>query len=202
MAHVLARFADTVSMETSHLDRAVPLYLTKWQFCPHCASSLEYRQGEPGALPNVACTSCSFMFFSNPSPTVNCMIVNELGQILLVQRAHDPQAGSWCMPGGFIDDGEGALEAAKRELMEEAGITASGWQCINALPDWYSRERGESTINICFVADGDSAQPLAPGSDALDAGWFDVDDVAHRLAFDNQQVLFAQWLALRDQNNA
>lgn len=191
-------------METAHLDREVPLYLAKWRFCPHCGSNLAFVQGEPGATPNVKCTSeiCPFMHFCNPSPTVNCLVVNDDGQILLVQRAHDPQAGSWCMPGGFIDPGEGAHEAAARELMEEAGINANSWQCVNALPDWYSRERGESTINICFVSKVDKGQVLKPGSDALAADWFDPEDVAGLLAFDNQQKMLSQWLASQDVDHA
>jgi ADP-ribose pyrophosphatase YjhB (NUDIX family) len=141
------------------------------------------------------------MHFANPYPTMNCMVLNERGQVLLVQRAHEPQAGSWCMPGGFIDapaEGEpveSAQDAARRELMEEAGITASGWKCVNALPDWYNRERGVSTCNLCFVAVADPGQEPRCGSDAIDVGWFDQDDVAHRLAFDNQQRFYAEWLA-------
>jgi len=36
----------------------------------------------------------------------------------------------WELPAGRIDDGEKGLAAAKRELLEETGYTASHWKCI------------------------------------------------------------------------
>ena len=44
--------------------------------------------------------------------------------VLLVQRARAPFRGLWSLPGGSIEPGESAREAAFRELKEEAGITA------------------------------------------------------------------------------
>ena len=42
--------------------------------------------------------------------------------VLLVERANDPHAGSWALPGGFIDPDEDAETAAWRELAEETGV--------------------------------------------------------------------------------
>jgi 8-oxo-dGTP diphosphatase len=43
--------------------------------------------------------------------------------VLLVHRQHEPDAGYWNAIGGKIDRGEDPLEAAQRELAEEAGIS-------------------------------------------------------------------------------
>lgn len=44
------------------------------------------------------------------------------GRLLLVRRANPPQL--WTLPGGRIEFGEAASEAARRELREETGVEA------------------------------------------------------------------------------
>lgn len=51
------------------------------------------------------------------------MIVFRGEQVLLVQRGKPPRLGSWSLPGGAQHLGEGAQDAARRELLEETGIT-------------------------------------------------------------------------------
>lgn len=45
------------------------------------------------------------------------------GEVLLSQRGKDPYRGVWTLPGGHIEPGETAGEAAHRELREETGLT-------------------------------------------------------------------------------
>ena len=51
------------------------------------------------------------------------MIVFRGEDVLLVQRGKPPRLGSWSLPGGAQHLGEGAQDAARRELLEETGIT-------------------------------------------------------------------------------
>ncbi len=59
---------------------------------------------------------------SLPTPLpISCgtLIVNAAGQLLL---CHVTGTTKWDIPKGMLDDGETALQAARRELLEEAGL--------------------------------------------------------------------------------
>lgn len=59
-------------------------------------------------------------------PRVLIFPVNESGEILLLEGASDKKiwAGYWNGLGGHVEQGESALSAAQRELLEESGLTA------------------------------------------------------------------------------
>ena len=51
-------------------------------------------------------------------------IVFREGQVLLAQRSKGAFEGLWSLPGGHIEPGERAQDAARREVREETGIEA------------------------------------------------------------------------------
>jgi 8-oxo-dGTP pyrophosphatase MutT (NUDIX family) len=52
-------------------------------------------------------------------PSVNVVVSNDAGEILLIRRSDND---NWALPGGAIDLGESAAQAAVRETREETGI--------------------------------------------------------------------------------
>ena len=60
-------------------------------------------------------------FFTRPSPilTGDAAIINDAGQILLIQRADNHL---WAMPGGMLEVGETPSEGVLRETFEETGL--------------------------------------------------------------------------------
>jgi 8-oxo-dGTP pyrophosphatase MutT (NUDIX family) len=53
-------------------------------------------------------------------PGVSAVIVDERGRVLLQQRTDN---GRWGLPGGAVEFGESVVEALRREVMEETGLT-------------------------------------------------------------------------------
>src|ERR687893_3174215 len=57
------------------------------------------------------------------------MPVDSKGRILLVKQYRLPaRSYMWELPAGRVDQGEKLLQAAKRELREETGLTARSWK--------------------------------------------------------------------------
>ena len=56
-----------------------------------------------------------------PIAAVGVVVLKE-NRVLLVQRAHPPHQGAWTLPGGAIELGETARQAARREIQEECGL--------------------------------------------------------------------------------
>ena len=44
-------------------------------------------------------------------------------EVLLVRRGQEPAKGVWSLPGGLVEVGESLVEAVKREIKEETGLT-------------------------------------------------------------------------------
>ncbi len=55
-------------------------------------------------------------------PCVGALVSDGGGRLLLVLRAHPPQAGRWSLPGGRVEAGESAEQAVVREVAEETGL--------------------------------------------------------------------------------
>src|SRR5690606_36879844 len=64
---------------------------------------------------------CNFTYYHNIAAAVAIVFTFE-DKVLFTVRNVDPDKGKWDLPGGFIDPGENAEEAACREIKEELGI--------------------------------------------------------------------------------
>jgi 8-oxo-dGTP diphosphatase len=109
-------------------------------------------------------------------------------KVLLIERKHDPYAGTWAFPGGFLDMHEDLQTCAERELAEETGVSGIRLEQFHAAgtPDRDPRERNISILHMGMVRPG-TVEPKA-ADDAAAVGWFR----AHRppkLAFDHKPLL-------------
>jgi 8-oxo-dGTP diphosphatase len=68
------------------------------------------------------CTRCRFVFYLNPKLVAATIPEDGEGRILLTRRSINPGRGLWTFPGGFVDFGETATDAAMRETFEETGL--------------------------------------------------------------------------------
>lgn len=93
-------------------------------------------------------------------------------QVLLIRRARAPYAGSWALPGGFVDVDEDLPDAARRELLEETGVRVRRLLQLGAYGTPGRDPRGHS-VGVAFLAlAGPGAAAPVAGDDAAACGWF------------------------------
>lgn len=138
--------------------------------------------------------------YPRPGLTADCVVFGlaEEGplQVLLIQRAKYPFEGCWAVPGGFVDEGETPLEAARRELAEETGLANLPMSQFYTFGKPGRDPRGwVVTVAHWTVVRTDQVQPRA-GDDAAHARWFPLDNLPP-LAFDHDEMLHRAVDALR-----
>lgn len=131
--------------------------------------------------------------FRNPTPTVDAIIVLPGDRVVLIQRANPPLG--WAFPGGFVDEGESVEDAARREALEETGLTVELVALLGVYSD-PSRDPRQHTLSITYVASA-TGEPTA-GDDAADAIAIPIDRLVDReFAFDHAEIAqdFLRWRA-------
>jgi 8-oxo-dGTP diphosphatase len=121
--------------------------------------------------------------------TADVVLLTDDGQVLLIQRGHDPHAGKWAFPGGHVDQGESSRTAAVRELAEETGITFRGDALRQVgVFDEPGRDPRGRYVTVAYAAIVDRPIQPMPGDDAVQARWWPVTDLPE-LAFDHAEIL-------------
>lgn len=84
--------------------------------------------------------------------------------VFLIQRSDD---GTWCPPGGTVEPGELAIDAARREVLEEVGYQYDGPLTPHSVYGDY----------LTFRAEVPERFEAKLNDESLDAGWFHIDEL-------------------------
>lgn len=130
--------------------------------------------------------------YHRPAVTVDTVLatISDRGKlrVLLIERGNDPFAGHWALPGGFVDQHEDLMIAARREMMEETHIELGPLVQLGAYGTPHRDPRGH-TVGVAFLAmvEPDAVVGVA-GDDAVDCRWFAAARPP-KLAFDHGAIL-------------
>jgi 8-oxo-dGTP diphosphatase len=138
--------------------------------------------------------------YPRPAVTVDLVVFALVGdalKVLLIRRKHDPFAGLWAIPGGFLEIDEPVETAVRRELREETKLDYRGPVApigVFAAPGRDPRGRTISLAHATVI------RPPLPevggGDDAAEACWCGPREKSP-LAFDHDAIIGAAlaWLA-------
>lgn len=132
--------------------------------------------------------------YPRPAYTADTVLVADNGNgglsVLLIKRGGEPFKGAWALPGGFVNEGESSVEAAKRELAEETGVDVPDTDSLALIGiyDAPGRDPRGWTISAAYAAQVSRIVDAKGGDDAAEARWFPLNDLPE-LAFDHGRII-------------
>lgn len=128
------------------------------------------------------------------------VVVVKGDRVLLVRRAKPPRQGLWSLPGGRQRLAETVREAARREVLEEAGLDVEITALIDVVDsitrDRDGRLRYHYTL-IDFLAEWRAGEAHA-GGDAAEVAWADPNDLGPYALWDETLRIIREGLARRN----
>ena len=153
-------------------------------FCIHCGNKITQKELE-GKLRDY-CPSCNTIFYENPLPVASSIVVNEKREVLLVKRKKEPYKGMWCLPIGFAETGEAVMDAALRELKEEAGIDGETIRLIDVdtVDNYFYGSLAIVTYEVKKTGGIEE-----PGDDAIEAKYFPIHNIPELAWSSNEKAI-------------
>jgi ADP-ribose pyrophosphatase YjhB (NUDIX family) len=161
--------------------------------CPRCGQP----RGEANASAPFRCRQCGFTLYFNAALAAVAFIRDGAGRVLFIRRAKEPARGKLAPPGGFVDIGERAEEALRREVREEVHLELGSLTYLCSEPNTYLY--GDVTypvLDLFFVARADDPAGARAGDDVDAVLWLVPRDVVvDDLAFVSMRQAFTRYLA-------
>ncbi len=118
-------------------------------------------------------------------------IIYQHPRILLGMKKRGFGAGRWNGFGGKVNKGENIVEAAKRELLEEAGIVIDKAEYVGIL-DFSWKDKPELLEVNIFKADNFNGEPVE--SEEMRPQWFHIDEIPFSEMWQDDKYWFPLFL--------
>ena len=174
-----------------------------WQifrFCPRCGA--ERASTTQSAAP-FRCEACKFIYFFNPAAAVAALILRDDGKALFIRRAKDPAKGRLALVGGFVDAGESAEHALRREVREEVQLELDEVRYLSSHPnDYHYQDTIYPVVDLVFVARTPDHDKAAALDGVASVAWLDPHtiDLAD-LAFPSMRDAVTRYRAATDRRS-
>ncbi len=131
--------------------------------------------------------------YANPTPTIDVILQRD-SKVLMIRRRKDPFKDRLALPGGFVNEGETAEDAMRREAIEETSLEVEPVDILGVYSD-PRRDPRKHILTVVFIGIIVGGTEKA-GDDAASIEWVKIPDIQpQQIAFDHAQILrdYSQW---------
>lgn len=153
-------------------------------YCPDCGARLiPHPIGDEGLVP--WCGACGRPWFDSFSTCIIAVVMNAKGEVLLQRETRRPERE--VLVAGYIKPGESAESAARREILEETGLTVTSLRYVASYP-----HLGGDQLMLGFAARADGTPQPSP-SEVISSRWVTPEEAVASLREGSiaQQVVMA-----------
>lgn len=172
--------------------------LADFRYCPRCGFDGMVRREARG----LHCRACGFVFYLNCASAV-CGLIFHGDRLILCVRGRAPSKGMLDFPGGFVEFGETAENALRREVEEELNIEIENVRYLMSAPnDYLYAEMHYKTTDLFFLAEAPDIAALEARDDVADCLLLAPESLdPARLAFDSGRLGWQALMAERRHRN-
>ncbi len=111
-----------------------------------------------------------------PIICVDCFVVNDQGEYLLVKRRNEPLKGEYWVPGGRLHKNEKLVDAVHRKMLEEIGVDVEIIKNVGFYEEFFENteqnaEGGVHSISIVYLVKPISYE-IKLDDQSAEWGWF------------------------------
>jgi len=139
----------------------VAAWLQNHRFCGRCGTPTSRLDAEFA----MHCEACGHRTYPRNSPCIITLVTH--GESLLLARSPRHPPGRYSTLAGFIEPGEAAEEAVRREVFEEVGLAVGRVSYYKSQPWPFPH-----SLMLGFFAEAASRRIRIDGVEIADAAWF------------------------------
>ncbi|MBE6368687.1 MAG: NAD(+) diphosphatase [Lentisphaerae bacterium] len=142
-------------------------WLYNRSYCSACGNKLQDHEQEEARV----CPNCGMLFFPKISPAVIVLIKREDGRILLAHNCKFREK-VYSLIAGFVEAGESAEDAVRREVREEVGLEIKNIQ-YKYSQSWPFPD----SLMLGFTAEYAAGEVTPDGEEIVDADFYRPDEL-------------------------